>query len=55
MKVQIRKTVNKSAVLFLALLLAGMPAGCAAVGRTAGDDSPESVYAEDKDADFFAL
>ena len=53
MKVQIRKTVKKSAALILALLLAALPAGCAAVSRTTGDDSPESVYAEDKNADFF--
>ena len=53
MKVQIRKTVKKSAALILALLLAALPAGCAALSRTTVDDSPESVYAEDKNADFF--
>lgn len=53
MKAKIRKKAEKAAVLFSALLIAGMSAGCAGMRQPTDDVSPEAVYAEDKNADFF--
>lgn len=53
MKAKIRKKAEKAAVLFLALLITGMSAGCASMRQPTDDVSPEAVYAEDKNADFF--
>lgn len=53
MKAKIRKKAEKAAVLFLALLITGMSAGCAGMRQPTDDVSPEAVYAEDKNADFF--
>lgn len=53
MKAKIRKKAEKAAVLFSALLITGMSAGCAGMRQPTDDVSPEAVYAEDKNADFF--
>ena len=53
MKTKIRKKAEKAAVLFSALLITGMSAGCAGMRQPTDDVSPEAVYAEDKNADFF--
>ena len=53
MKTKIRKKAEKAAVLFSALLITGMAAGCAGMRQPTDDVSPEAVYAEDKNADFF--
>ena len=53
MKAKIRKKAEKAAVLFLALLITGMSAGCAGMRQPTDDVSPEAVYSEDKNADFF--
>lgn len=53
MKAKIRKKAEKAAVLFSALLITGMSAGCADMRQPTDDVSPEAVYAEDKNADFF--
>ena len=53
MKAKIRKKAEKAAVLFSALLIAGMSAGCAGMRQPTDDVSPEAVYAEDKNANFF--
>lgn len=53
MKAKIRKKAEKAAVLFSVLLIAGMSAGCAGMRQPTDDVSPEAVYAEDKNADFF--
>lgn len=48
-----RREIRKKAAAVLLLMITGAGAGCAAVSPTAENDSPESVYAEDKNADFF--
>lgn len=53
MKAKIRKKAEKAAVLFSTLLITGMSAGCAGMRQPTDDVSPEAVYAEDKNADFF--
>ena len=53
MKAKIRKKAEKAAVLFSALLITGMSAGCAGMRQPTDDVSPVAVYAEDKNADFF--
>ena len=53
MKAKIRKKAEKAAVLFSVLLITGMSAGCAGMRQPTDDVSPEAVYAEDKNADFF--
>ena len=47
-----RREIRKKAAAVLLLMITGAGAGCAAVSPTAENDSPESVYAEDKNADF---
>lgn len=53
MKAKIRKKAEKAAVLFSVLLITGMSAGCAGMRQPTDDVSPEAVYVEDKNADFF--
>lgn len=48
-----RREIRKKAAAVLLLMITGAGAGCAAVSLTVENDSPESVYAEDKNADFF--
>lgn len=48
-----RREIRKMAAAVLLLMITGAGAGCAAVSLTVENDSPESVYAEDKNADFF--
>ena len=48
-----RRESRKMAAAVLLLMITGAGAGCAAVSPTAENASPESVYAEDKNADFF--